>query len=414
MVDLQKFPIELLIEWVTDAREKTFQLVEDLSDEQMMGPKLDIVNPLLWEIGHTAYFQEFWVLRRNSEDSLIPNADKIYDSIHIPHEARWELPLLPRKNIYQYLQDIRDKVLEILDKNKCSQEDIFHIVYSIFHEDMHTEAFTNTRQILGLSHPFHKKNISKFDIDNNTKYEDVEIIGGEYLIGSSKSASFVFDNEKWVHPVNIDTFSIASTPVTQKEFLNFVENGGYSDSNYWTDEGWKWRQKEKAAHPVYWEKGQNGKWNRRLFNQWIPLEHDHPVIHINWYEANAYCRWAGRRLPTEVEWEIASNCSESTSSNLDWQNGNTIPVNALLDSENNFGCRQMLGNVWEWTVTDFHPYPGFTPDPYDEYSQPLFHQTKVLRGGCWATRSRLIRNTYRNYYTPYRRDVFAGLRTCAL
>ena len=414
MIELQKFPVELLIDWVADAREKTFQLVEDLTDEQMMGPKLEMVNPLLWEIGHASYFQEFWVLRRNDEDSLIPNADKIYDSIHIPHEARWDLPLLSRTKIYQYLQDVRDKVLEILESSRITEEDIFHIVYSIFHEDMHTEAFTYTRQTLGLSHPFNKKNNSNFDDDNNTEYEDVEIKGGEYLLGGSKSTPFLFDNEKWKHPVNLKTFSISSTSITQKEFLEFVENEGYSNPEFWTDAGWKWRSKKNAEHPVYWKKDEYGNWNKRVFDQWRPLELDHPVIHINWYEADAYCNWVGRRLPSEAEWEMASSGTKNSSSNLDWRNGNTIPVNALQDSENKFGCRQMQGNVWEWTATDFHPYPGFTPDPYDEYSRPLFYQTKVLRGGCWATRSRLIRNTYRNYYTPDRRDVFAGFRTCAL
>ncbi|HIB52280.1 MAG TPA: ergothioneine biosynthesis protein EgtB, partial [Candidatus Marinimicrobia bacterium] len=144
MIDHRKFPVEVLREWVKGSRQKTFQLVADLTDDQMMGPKLEIVNPLIWEIGHTAYFQEYWVFRRNGEKSLIPNADKIYDSIHILHEDRWDLPLLSRNEIYQYLRDVRDKVLELLENKNHTEEDLYHIVYSIYHEDMHTEAFTYT------------------------------------------------------------------------------------------------------------------------------------------------------------------------------------------------------------------------------------------------------------------------------
>ncbi len=414
MIDHRKFPVEVLREWVKGSRQKTFQLVADLTDDQMMGPKLEIVNPLIWEIGHTAYFQEYWVFRRNGEKSLIPNADKIYDSIHILHEDRWDLPLLSRNEIYQYLRDVRDKVLELLENKNHTEEDLYHIVYSIYHEDMHTEAFTYTRQTLELPHPF------KNNYDNNTEMKlkpiqgDVQIDRCEFMLGGSPKDPFVFDNEKWEHPVQVETFSIARTPVTQGEFLNFVEAGGYNQSELWIKEGWIWLQAEHLTHPVYWRKDKNGSWNRRVFDRWCSLEPDHPVIHVNWFEAVAYCRWAGRRLPTEAEWEVAAQGASKHKANLDWRNFNTVPVDAYPGSDSNFGCRQMLGNVWEWTGTTFQSYPGFTPDPYKEYSQPLFKQTKVLKGGCWATRSRFIRNTYRNYYAPDRRDVWSGFRTCAL
>jgi iron(II)-dependent oxidoreductase len=190
-----------------------------------------------------------------------------------------------------------------------------------------------------------------------------------------------------------------------------------------------------AEHPVYWRAAGRDGWEERVYDEWHPLRDDHAIIHVCWWEADAYCRWAGRRLPTEAEWEAAAAAEPSADgsrlgsrrrrypwgdeppashhANLDAAHAGTVSVHAFPAGDSAFGCRQMLGNVWEWTASDFLPYPGFIVDPYKEYSAPWFQTHKVLRGGCWATRPRLIRNTWRNFYTPDRRDVFAGFRTCA-
>ena len=238
----------------------------------------------------------------------------------------------------------------------------------------------------------------------------------------------MFDNEKWAHPVHVAPFAIARTAVTQGEFAAFVDDGGYTRRDLWCDDGWQWRVSSDARQPLYWRRGSRGDWERRVFDRWQPLDADHAMIHVNWFEAEAYCRWAGRRLPNEAEWECAA-AHASPPRRFPWGDASPHPDRARLEGarldvgsvdacpagDTPSGVRQMFGNVWEWTATAFAPYPGFVADPYAEYSQPWFDDRHmVLRGGCWATRARLLRNTWRNFYPRDRRDVFAGFRTCAL
>ncbi|MFT5365497.1 MAG: iron(II)-dependent oxidoreductase [Candidatus Latescibacterota bacterium] len=416
--------------WVRDARQRTLDLVADLSDEQMMGPYLNIVNPYLWEIGHIAWFQENWVLRHAAKQAMIrEDADALYDSIAIAHDTRWDLPLPNREETLTYMCEVRDRVLERLE-NDPSEEEIYHGIYTVYHEDMHTEAFTYTRQTHGYTPP-------SFSTPPEAAHKggpvlgDVEIPGGTFQLGAAQNDPFVFDNEKWAHPVNLAPFAIARAPVTQNEYAAFVDDGGYGRQEFWSQEGWQWREVEKAEHPIYWRSQNNGTWLRRHFDCWNVLESHLPVIHINGYEAEAYCRWAGRRLPNEAEWEAAATAggenlgvekrrypwgNDPTSERLhfDWRGLGCAEVGAYPEGDSAFGCRQMLGNVWEWTSSVFRPFPGFEPDLYKEYSEPWFETRKVLRGGAWATRSRLVWNTSRNFFTPERRDVFAGFRTCAL
>jgi len=439
-----------IIAMLAEARARTFELVADLSDDQMMGPRLRIVNPLRWEIAHVAWFQERWTLRNLYHQAPIyPDVDALYDSARVAHDTRWDLPLLSREETLDYLRKALDRAVEQLDSRAPTREEIYFFLLAIFHEYMHSEAITYTRQTLGYPPPRLSNVGSEQSGDvgdspgagraGGPLAGDVEIPGGAFLLGATPDYPFVFDNEKWAHRVELKPFRIARAPVTNAEFAAFVEDGGYLQERWWSREGWAWRQQAEAERPVYWSREAGGRWLCRRFDQFVPLQEHLPVIHVNWYEADAYCRWAGRRLPTEAEWEMAAAAEpvEDAHSgrgaawrkrmfpwgdepptpdraNLDWRAMGCVEVGALPDGDSYFGCRQMIGNVWEWTADDFLPYPGFVVDPYKEYSAPWFGDHKVLRGGCWTTRSLLLRNTWRNFYTPDRRDVWAGFRTCAI
>ncbi len=458
-----KFTPTKIADLLREARSRTLALVADLTGKQMIGPRLPIVNPPLWEIGHIAWTQEFWTLRRlRKQKPILEGADTFYNSTEVIHDTRWDLKLPSREKTLEYMQLVLKRVIESLGPRDPSPEEIYFHLLVTFHEDMHDEAITYTRQTLGYPPP--KLSVPPANNDNTgggPLTGDVEIAGGSFMLGATPDFPFVFDNEKWAHPVQVKPFRIARAPVTNAEFAAFVEDGGYRKRKYWSDEGWRWLESggapeleqsfskffkkdltyrsssssEKAEHPVYWQRESGGRWLQRVFDTYVPLREHLPVIHVNWYEAEAYCKWAGRRLTTEAEWEMAASCEPGADgygvserkrlfpwgdepptpdrANLDWRTIGCIEVGALPNGDSAFGCRQMIGNVWEWTASDFQPYPGFVIDPYKEYSQPWFGTHKVLRGGCWTTRSRLIRNTWRNFYTPDRRDVWAGFRTCA-
>ena len=427
-----------LAEGLTDSRRRLQELVADLTDQQMLGPNLLIVNPPVWEIGHVAWFQEKWVLRNLDErDSLRADSDALYDSFEVFHDWRWDLTLPSRRETQQYMDGVLAACIERVSSRQPSDREAYFYRLVTLHEDMHGEAVAYTRQTLGYPEPAltgPREDTGQLATEPTLVGRDVEVPGGTFLLGAAPDAPFVFDNEKWAHPVEVAPFRIAATATTNAQFQAFVDDGGYEREELWSPAGWAWRQHAQATHPVYWEREGNGQWHWRRYDQTTPLASNHPVVHVNWYEAEAYCAWAGRRLPTEAEWEMAASAEPSSGgisgrkrlfpwgdsppqhrhANLDAAAGGVIDVTALPDGDSAFGCRQMVGNTWEWMEDRFWPFPGFVMDPYREYSAPWFGDRRVLRGGCWATRSRLIRNTWRNFFPPDRRDVFAGFRTCAL
>jgi len=426
---------EELAEWVQDARQRTMDLVADLDAQQLIGPQLATVNPLIWEIGHLSWFSERFVLRGALQEApILPQVDAIYDSGAIPHTTRRYLQLPSREQTIAYMREVRDRTVELLLDASCTDVVRHLALYAVLHEDVHAEAITYTRQTLGYPLPQLPglSGTTHVDVEAGPLAGDVDVPGGQHLLGALRSDPFAYDNEKWAHPVQSAPFAMARAPVTQAEFAQFVDDGGYTRPELWGG-GAAWLQESGATAPVYWRPNGDA-WQRRHFDAWVDLEPHRPVSHVCWWEADAYCRWAGRRLPTEVEWEVAAGTEPAGSTfadtrrehpwgsaaarpehaNLEWRADGPVDVAAHPQGDSAFGVRGLFGNVWEWTASTFSPYPNFEVDAYSDNSVPWFREgRRVLRGGSWATRARYIRVPYRNYFQPERRDVLAGFRTCA-
>ncbi len=414
-----------LSDQLRDARRRTRALTGDLQGQQLFGPRCTIVNPVLWELGHVAWFQERWCLRLRPDESLsaslLEGSDALYDSAKVAHDERWDLPLPELSRTLDFQERVLEGVLARLDREPEDPWLAYFVQLAIFHEDMHAEAFHYTRQTLAYTDPFGRE-ASPAAGKGEEARGDAELPGGTYMIGASRNSGFHFDNEKWAHPVELAPFRIARSPVTNEEFLAFVREGGYRSREWWSPQGWEC--KGEASAPRYWAQ-RDKQWLERRFSEWIPLLPDLPVMHVDWHEASAYCRYAGRRLPSEAEWEVAASLAgENRRRRYPWGDSSEggranlgssgrVPVDRFPSGDSFGGCRQMIGNVWEWTSSTFAPYPGFVCDPYREYSEPWFGTHKVLRGGSFATPARLIATSWRNFYTPERGDIFAGFRTCA-
>jgi iron(II)-dependent oxidoreductase len=435
---VQQVQTKYLEQTIRDADARTVALIEGLDNNQLMGPRLGIVNPMLWEIGHIAWFHEKFILRdRDQRLPVLENVDALYDSVAVAHATRWDLDLPDLEATVKYRETIRDLIIERLGSDDlASVENSYFTQLTAFHEDMHDEAFTCTRQTHGYPPPPFVEDVP-VSIDEAGPYPgDVEVPGGIHMLGSSPKAPYFMDNEKWGQGYEVKPFSISKASVTNAEFAAFVDAGGYQREELWTNAGWQWRDHAGVEHPVYWQKA-DGDWQVKYFDKIEALRPHAPVVHVNWYETQAWCKWAARRLPWEGEWEVAASRAPQSGAdalkgretrypwgndiatrdhaNLDGYFGRPVDVGAFPDGDSAYGCRQMMGNVWEWTQSVFAPFEGFVPDPYTDYSKPWFDgRHAVLRGGSWATRNRIVWNTFRNFYTCDRRDVVAGFRTCAL
>jgi len=365
-----------------------------------LGGRLDIayaeeVNPPLWEIGHVAWFEEFWIARNPERQcgaaatvespraaSLLPSSDALYDSSRVFHARRWQLPLPDARRARDYLAQARDRTRALLRQTPDDEASLYFFRLVLAHEAMHHEAGLMIAQGLGLPVP------APFPVVVPPR-RDVAIDGTTLTVGAD-GGGFAFDNELGTHDVEVADFAIDGAPLAWRDWLPFIEGGGYEDARHWSTTGWAWRQRalphglpRHVARDDAFEQGLK----RAAFGRWHGLALDAPVLHVSAHEAQAWCRWAGRRLPSEHEWTRAA---------------------ALL------GADFHAGQVWEWTASPFAPWPGFVAHAYRDYSMPWFDGRPVLKGGSFATQPFMKDARYRNFFVAGRNDVFAGLRTCAL
>ena len=392
---------ELLSLALIDARNHTLRWIavyeEALADQGWRVPKRPELNPPLWALGHVGWFQEYWLARNVQRGrgtacapdaprlaSIEPEADRWYDPSHVLHANRWQLDLPDLQATKQYLAETIEVTLELLETTEESDEALYFFRLALFHEDRHGEALATMAQTLGLGLESGRGLVPAMAA--LPARAPLRLDATRVLIGS-KPGGFVFDNEKWAHEVMVRAFEIDAQPVTWSQYTEFVADGGYDEKAWWSAEGWEWAQRVGRRVPRHVDQMRHGVLVQR-YGQRVRVPLAQPVMHVSWYEADAWCRWAGRRLPTETEWEAAVLCGHAR------------------------GFR--WGDVWEWTATTFQPYPGFSADPYRDYSQPWFGTHKVLRGASFATRGRMRHAKARNYFLPQRDDIFSGFRSCAV
>jgi gamma-glutamyl hercynylcysteine S-oxide synthase len=374
------------------------RLIEPLSHEQLNRVYDPILSPLIWDLGHIANFEELWLVQRvGGREPLRGDLGSFYDAIEQPRKIRGELPILRADEVRPYMEGVRERTLEVLEGIDLDADDPLlaeGFVYEMLlaHEHQHNETMLQLLQMVESYEPVGVDGAAAAEPVSDGP-EMVKVDGGTREIGAAPSG-FAYDNERPRHTVEVQPFWIDRTPVTNGDYAEFLAETG-------------------SEPPMYWEQDGDGGWIRTAMGRTEQVDPRLPVIHVSWHDAEAFGRWAGKRLPSEAEWEAAAAGADRVRANLDELSFGCAPAGAYADGCADCGAVQMLGDVWEWTSSDFTAYPGFAAFPYPEYSEVFFGDTyKVLRGGAWATRRNVIRTSFRNWDLPERRQIFSGIR-CA-
>jgi gamma-glutamyl hercynylcysteine S-oxide synthase len=434
------------------ARARTLGLLDGLTDTEQRAQVSPLMSPLVWDLAHIGNYEELWLLRAiDGRPPIDASLDDLYNAFEHPRWQRPSLPILGPHQARAYLERVRSQVLDLLGRldqlaldDEAARLVTGGFVYGMVlqHEHQHDETMLATHQLRGAEAAPPARvappdggagdpTVTSPAVDPASLPDMQPVDAGPFVMGTS-SDPWAYDNERQAHVVELGPYLIDTTPVTNRAYLAFVDDGGYDDERWWTPTGWAWRRDEGLEHPQFWRRDgdhRSASWSVQRFGRELDLAHhlDEPVQHICWYEADAYARWAGKRLPTEAEWEKAAVGSDPTPRRWPWGDASPTaryanlgqagdgpdPVGAHPEGASAWGCLAMIGDVWEWTASDFTPYPGFAAWPYREYSEVFWGDAyKVLRGGSWAADPVAVRGTFRNWDLPIRRQIFAGFR-CA-
>ncbi|MCZ7456641.1 ergothioneine biosynthesis protein EgtB [Streptomyces sp. WMMC940] len=417
------------LEALTTARARTRLLTECVDDDELTAQHSPLMSPLVWDLAHIGNQEEQWLLRAVAgRDPIRPEIDSVYDAFEHPRAERPTLPLLSPAESRTYASDIRGRVLDVLEAHPLHGTALVDSAFAFGmiaqHEQQHDETMLITHQL--------RRGPAALDAPEppggGTTGLQAEVLvpAGPFTMGTS-TEPWALDNERPAHHRHVDAFHIDTTPVTNGAFQAFVADGGYTEERWWAPEGWDQIRRHDIGAPLFWRR-EGGQWLRRRFGVTEAVPEDEPVLHVSWYEADAYARWAGRRLPTEAEWEKAARHDPASGrsrrypwgdedpsperANLGQRHLRPAPAGAYPEGASPLGVRQLIGDVWEWTSSDFLPYPGFAAFPYREYSEVFFGPGyKVLRGGSFAVDAVACRGTFRNWDLPVRRQIFSGFRT---
>jgi iron(II)-dependent oxidoreductase len=417
-----------------DGRRWTHRLLDPLDDDALHRQYDPIMSPLVWELGHVGNYEELWLLRTLGERQFAdPQLDRVYDAFDNPRWTRADLPLLPRADATEYLADVRAGVLRHLaaldlDPHEPLLAGGFVYALVIQHEAQHQETMLQALDLPAATAPYapaarRRVHPEPRPVDDA---ERVAVPGGPCTIGTDDRA-VAYDNERPRHTVEVAAFAIDRFPVTTRRYAAFVAAGGYDRCELWSERGWAWREQTGQRAPQGWLPDGDGGWRVRRLRHVRPLDPREPVEHVSYWEAEAFARWAGGRLPSEAEWEKAATWDPAARrarrfpwgdgppgphlANLDRGRWGPAPVGSYPAGASAYGVEQLVGDCYEWTSSGFEPYPGYATFPYSEYSEVFFGgDYLVLRGASWASRPAVARATFRNWDHPYRRQIFAGIR----